>query len=195
MIRAALLALAAMFALSAFASPAAGQGQCSFCGDNPAPPDNGGRPDGNNGGGGGNGGGNGQGQMDLTIESDIDFGRLILVGNGIGSVVLDVDTGQKMTFGEIDDLGGVSVQGRALVTGMPLKQVRVTMPLSVTMSDPGGGEAELRDIVTDLSALPTLDANGQLTFHFSGTLYTDNAIGMGGTLRGRVPIQVTYTGG
>jgi len=143
----------------------------------------------------GNGGGNGQGQMDLSIESDIDFGRLLLVGNGIGSVVLDIDTGQKITFGGIDDLGGISVQGRALITGRPLKAIHVDLPLTVTMSDPGGGEAELRDIVTDLPALPMLDANGQLTFQFSGTLYTDDAIGMGGILRGRVPIRARYSGG
>ena len=189
MFRTGLLVLVAAIAVFVAASPAAAQGQCSFCATNPPPKgEGGGRPNNN----GDDNNGNGQGRLVLTIESDIDFGRLVLVGNGIGSVLIDLQTGQKVTFGGIDDLGGVAVQGRAIVTGKPLKAVRVDLPLAVTMSDSGGGQAELRDFETDLPALAMLDANGQLTFHFAGRLYTDNAIGLGGTLRGRVPIRVTY---
>ena len=184
MFKAAFLALAAAFALSLTASPVAAQGKCTFCGENPPP-----RGDGGNNG---NNGNNGQGRLVLTIDSDIDFGRLILVGNGVGSVLIDLQTGQKVTFGGLDDLGGIAVQGRATITGKPLKGVRVDMPMVVTMSDPGGGQAELRDFETDLPAFAVLDATGTLTFRFTGRLYTDTGIGLGGTLRGRVPIRVTY---
>ena len=183
MFKTALLALVAALVLALPAAPAAAQGQCSFCGT--APP-----PRGNGGNGGNNG--QGQGQIVLTIESDIDFGKLILVGNGVGSVLIDLQTGQKIFTGGLDDLGGVPVRGQAVVTGKPLKAIRIDMPLSVVMSDPGGGQAELRDFRTDLSALPTLDADGRLVFHFTGTLYTTGTVGLGGTLRGRIPIRVQY---
>ncbi|MXO63805.1 DUF4402 domain-containing protein [Qipengyuania oceanensis] len=197
MFKAAFLALVAAIALLVTATPAAAQGKCSFCGTNPPPVGEGGGRPGNGGGGGGGGGGgttggNGQGQLVLQIESDIDFGRLVLVGSGVGSVLIDLQTGQKVTFGGIDDLGGIAIQGRATITGKPFKAIRVDMPLSVTMSDPGGGRAQLRDFETDLPAFAVLDATGTMTFHFTGRLYTDSAIGLGGVLRGRVPIRVTY---
>ena len=128
----------------------------------------------------------------LTVETDIDFGRLVLVGNGIGRVVLDLDSGTKLTFGGIDDLGGFAVKGRALVTGEPNRAVMIDLPNNVLMADPAGGTAELRDIVTNLTSLPLLDTNGQLTFEFSGTLYTDTNTAVGGLLRGRIPISVQY---
>jgi len=60
------------------------------------------------------------------------------------------------------------------------------------MSDTGGSEAELRDLVTDLPALPMLDMDGQLEFRFAGTLVTGAETARGGKLRGRIPISVEY---
>ena len=184
MFRIALLALVALAASALPAAPAMAQGQCSFCDTNPPPKgQGGGRPNNN---------GNGNQRAQLTVESDIDFGRLVLVGNGIGTVIIDLQTGAKVITGGLDDLGGIPVNGRAVVTGSPFRAIRIDMPLSIIMSDPGGGEAELRDLRTDLPALPMLDANGQLIFKFTGTLATGSAIGGGGVLRGRIPIRVQY---
>jgi len=180
------------------AQPVAAQGQCSFCDTNPPPiGEGGGRPNngpggngnGNNGNGGGNGGSN---QIELSIESDIDFGRLVMIGDGIGRVLVDLQTGAKTVVGNLDDLGGMAVQGRAIIRGTPSRTIRVDFPNSIIMRDPSGAEAEVRDFVSDLSALPLLDAAGILEFNFTGTLYTDAAIAIGGNLRGRVPIQVSY---
>ena len=128
----------------------------------------------------------------LSIESDVDFGRLLLVGGQVGHVVIDLQTGTKLVFGDLEDAGGIPVYGTALVTGQPLRNVMVTMPASVTLTDPSGAQAVMRDFATDLPAMPRLDANGQLRFNFTGTLYTDTAVLSGGTLRGRVPITVDY---
>ena len=128
----------------------------------------------------------------LTVQTNIDFGRLVLVGDGVGHAVLDLSTGDKIMFGGLDDLGGFAVTGRAIVTGSPNRALQIVMPTTITMADPAGGQAELRDIVTSLSALPVLDVNGQLVFEFSGTLYTDTATALGGVLRGRIPISVQY---
>lgn len=179
MIRAAAILVAAMFLAMLPATPALAQGNCSFCDTNPPPKGpGGGRPDNQ--------------AVAITVESDIDFGRLVQIGTGVGRVLIDLATGQKIIFGGLDDLGGVPVQGRALVTGKPNRTVRIDLPSSIVMSTASGGRADLRDFVTDLPALPVLDGNGRLVFHFSGTMYTDRDIANGGKLRGRIPIRVNY---
>lgn len=169
---------AAILAIGA-GGPVMAQGKCSFCDANPPPKGNGGGRPNNR-------------ALDLEIRSDIDFGRLLILGSGDGRVILDLATGSKMVFGDLDDFGGLTVQGQATIRGKPLNTVRVEFPGSVTLSDARGGRAELRDFKTNLRAMPTLDANGQLDFTYTGTLYTTAAVASGGTLRGRIPIQVDY---
>ena len=128
----------------------------------------------------------------LTIDSDIDFGRLVLLGSGAGQVWLDLVTGQRFVTGGLDEAGGMPVVGRATITGSPLRPVRVELPTSIVMSDTSGAQAELRDFRTSLPPAPMLGSTGQLSFTFSGTLQTGTGIAIGGRLRGRVPITVTY---
>ena len=131
-------------------------------------------------------------RLTISIESDIDFGRVVLLKRGEGRILLDLETGERTLIGDLDDLGGVPITGRASVTGSPFEALRVILPTRVSMRDATGGLAEIRDFVTDLSALPTLDPNGQLTFRFSGTLMLDSQADPSGSLRGRVPISVEY---
>lgn len=166
----------------------------------------------NNGTGNGNGNGNGGGQppacsngggnasvknpncpdVALTIESDLDFGRLVLLASGTGQVWLDLTTGQRHITGGLDEAGGMPVVGRATITGTPMRAVRVEMPASITMTDPTGNQAVLRDFRTSLSAAPMLGSSGQLQFTFTGTLHTASGVAISGRLRGRVPITVSY---
>ena len=155
-----------------------------------------------NGQGGGNGNGtkgNGNGQAcgdgtvpEIFIQNEIDFGRLILLGGGASSVLLDLETGQKITMGNLDDYGGVSMVGRATVTGRPNSEVNVTFPDRITMRDPRGGIAELREFTTSLPLVARLDNSGVLEFTFTGRLALTETIGEGGNLRGQVPITVEY---
>lgn len=149
--------------------------------------------------GNGNQNGNGNGnrnrncqRLEISIESDIDFGRVVLLGNGEARVLLDLETGQKTLIGDVDDLGGMPITGRAMITGAPFEQIVIDLPSEVAMRDPTGGNARIRDFVSDLSGFPTLDANGQLVFNFSGTLVIDAETNASGNLRGRVPISVEY---
>lgn len=128
----------------------------------------------------------------LSIESDIDFGTLVLIGNGVGSVWIDLSTGERIISGGLDEAGGLPIAGRAIVTGRPLRAIRVEFPDSITMTDVSGGEATLRDFATNLPAVPILDSTGTLAFDFTGTLLTDAAVAAGGRLRGRVPVTVSY---
>ncbi|MEL7446554.1 MAG: DUF4402 domain-containing protein [Pseudomonadota bacterium] len=187
MFRSIVLIVAALGLALTSQAPLRAQGSCPQCDLPPGCRGNGNQ----NGNGNGNSGRNCQ-LLEITIDSDIDFGRLVLTGDGEGQVLLDLNTGEKRTVGSIDDLGGMAISGRAFITGAPNEAVRINLPTTVNMRDPTGGSAEMRDVVTDLPALPVLDANGRLEFRFSGTLYTDATSSMGGKLRGRVPISVEY---
>ncbi|MFV0645991.1 MAG: DUF4402 domain-containing protein [Sphingomonadaceae bacterium] len=134
--------------------------------------------------------GNGRNKAELKIETDLDFGRLVISGSGAGQVIIDMQTGQRITSGEIAELGGFPMAGHAIITGRPMRVVRVVFPDSVLMRNAIGGEATLRNFQTDLPAMPVLDAHGTLEFNFTGTLIANTP--QGGDLRGRIPISVSY---
>lgn len=126
----------------------------------------------------------------IEIVSGIDFSRMALAGHNDGSAELDPQTGAKHTGQGLIDLGGLSFQGQARVTGEPMRQVRIDLPAKVTLYSPSGDEAELTDFQSDSPAISMLDANGTLTFRFGARLTTKG--GMGGNFRGRIPIRVDY---
>lgn len=128
----------------------------------------------------------------LTVETDLDFGRVLIFGDGVGTVVIDLETGQKVVQGELDDYGGFAVSGQAKISGAPNRLVRVSFPTQVSLLDPAGGEALVNNFESDLPNLALLDDNGQLTFNFTGTLHTTDLSAIGGRLRGRFPIRVEY---
>ncbi|MEM1053307.1 MAG: DUF4402 domain-containing protein, partial [Pseudomonadota bacterium] len=123
-------------------------------------------------------------KLEITIESDMDFGRVVLLGEGEGRVMLDPITGKKTLIGSVDDLGGMPFAGRAVITGAPFQAVLVNLPNEVSMRDVNGGNARIRDFVTDLEGFPTLDSNGRLEFSFSATLVLGQNQEAAGRLRG-----------
>lgn len=172
--------------------PAFAQGNCPNCDLPPGCRGNGNNKDkGNNGNGNGNGRPNCE-RLSITIESDIDFGRVVLLGDGEGRVILDLGTGEKTLVGDVDDLGGMPFTGRAMITGAPFEQVMISLPSEVSMRDSKGGNAIIRDFVSDVDTFAVLDSFGQLEFGFSGTLVLGADQKAAGNLRGRVPISVEY---
>lgn len=149
--------------------------------------------------GNGNDNGNGNGnkkrncqRLEIIIESNIDFGRVVLIGDGEARVMLDLATGQKTVVGDVDDLGGMPITGRAVITGAPFEQIVIDLPGEVDMRDTAGGAARIRDFVTDLEGFPRLDEGGRLEFRFAGTLVIEAETNASGNLRGRIPISVEY---
>lgn len=128
----------------------------------------------------------------LTVEivSDLEFSRMALTGRQEGKAKIDPQTGSRKIEGGLVGLGGLTFKGRARVTGQPLRSVRIELPATITMTAPGGGKAELTDLVTDAPAVPTLDSAGRLEFGFGGRLTVTG--GGGGNFRGRIPISVDY---
>jgi hypothetical protein len=190
-------AFALAFASAPFlVSPAFAQGNCPNCDLPPGCRGNGNNKDKSN-----NGNGNGNGRPDcqrleITIESDLDFGRLVLLGDGQARVILDLSSGQKTLIGDVDDLGGMPFTGSVIVTGAPFQQVAIDLPSEVDMRGTTGGansgEAVIRDFVMDADAFSVLDSNGRLEFRFSATLVLGTQQSAAGKLRGRIPISVEY---
>lgn len=133
---------------------------------------------------------NGERPLSITIESGIQVGRLGLTGHQDGDAAIDPQTGAKQVGPNMIDLGGLSFQGKATITGQPLRPVRIDLPHSVMLHSPSGAEAELSDFRTDLPPVAMLDANGQLQFNFGATISSRG--GQGGDFRGRIPIRVEY---
>lgn len=128
--------------------------------------------------------------LKIEIESGIGFSRMALKGRTDGEAEIDPQTGTKRVDGNMVDLGGVAFEGRARVTGEPLRPVRIEMPPTVKLRAPNGAEAELRQFTTNLPAMPMLDENGVLQFAFGARIASRGA--QGGNFRGRIPIRVEY---
>ncbi len=107
-----------------------------------------------------------------------------------GDAAIDPQTGAKQVGPHMIDLGGLSFQGRARITGEPLRPVRIELPRSVRLRSPSGAEAELTDFTTDLPPVAMLDADGTLAFNFGAKIQSKDA--QGGNFRGRIPIRVEY---
>lgn len=126
----------------------------------------------------------------IELQSGLQFSRLGLVGRFDGGAEIDPQTGRKRVDSNMVDLGGQSYQGRARVTGEPLRPVRIELPTRVQLRSPDGAEAELSDFVTDLPSVAMLDENGVLEFSFGARLSSRGA--RGGDFRGRIAIRVDY---
>jgi hypothetical protein len=128
--------------------------------------------------------------LSIAVESGLQVGRLGLTGRQDGVAAIDPQTGAKRIGANMIDLGGMSFQGKATITGQPLKPVRIELPRAVLLRSPSGAEAELSNFRTDLPPVAMLDSHGQLQFNFGATIASKD--GQGGNFRGRIPIRVEY---
>lgn len=166
-----LFALVGLTAIAATSSPVVAQ--CRLC-DQPTTA----RPDDSAGG-----------DVDLQIETDLNFDRLILMGAGAGAATLRPDGSESME-GTVVEVGPRAMVGSVLVHGEPNRAVRVDLPKRIELFSVGGGRIVLDDVTTDVSSAPHLDAAGNLTFRFGGRLIISGDTD--GPYRGDLPITVEY---
>lgn len=132
---------------------------------------------------------NRQSEVQLQIETSLNFDRLILTGGGAGSITIRPD-GSSSAAGAVAGVGPRAMVGTVLVHGEPNRGLRVDLPRRVELFGAAGTRMTLEDLVTDLPALPHLDAAGNLSFRFGGRLsFTGDADGQ---YRGDLPITVDY---
>lgn len=129
------------------------------------------------------------GDVDLQIETNLNFDRLILSGGGAGAVTIRPD-GSSGAEGSVIQPGTRSMVGTVLVHGEANRAVRVDMPRRIELFSLGGGRMTLDDVKSDLAAAPRLDAAGNLSFRFGGRLLVSGDAD--GPYRGDLPITVEY---
>jgi hypothetical protein len=163
--------------LAAFAAAAAGVapagGQCRLCSTpttdlSTSPGDNG---------------------IVLEVETNLDFGRLILAGDGQGAAVLRPD-GSSAAEGALAAVSARAMVGTATVRGIPGRAVRVELPRRIDLYSTGGGRIAVDDVVSDLPSVPRLDSSGSLSFRFGGRVTVTGS--SEGNYRGSLPITVEY---
>jgi hypothetical protein len=129
------------------------------------------------------------GDVQLQIETSLNFDRLILVGAGAGAATIRPD-GSTGAEGSIGEIGPRAMVGTVLVHGDPGRAVRVELPRRIELYSIGGGRMTLEDVETDLTGAPRLDAAGNLSFRFGGRLIVSGDAD--GQYRGDLPITVEY---
>jgi hypothetical protein len=129
------------------------------------------------------------GDVDLQIETNLNFDRLILSGSGAGAVTLRPD-GSSGVEGSVLEMGPRAMVGTVLVHGEANRALRVDMPRRIDLFSVNGGRITLDDITSDVPAVPRLDAAGNLSFRFGGRLIVSG--GSDGPYRGDLPITVEY---
>jgi len=129
------------------------------------------------------------GDVELRVETSLDFDRLIFTGPGTGAATIRPD-GSNGAEGVIDAVGPRATVGTVLVHGAPGRALRVDLPHRIELYSLSGGRITLEQVTTDLPAAPRLDSAGNLSFRFGGRLVvTGNSDGQ---YRGDLPITVEY---
>ena len=129
------------------------------------------------------------GDVQLQIETKLDFDRLILSGAGAGAATIRAD-GSQLAEGSVINLGPRAMVGTVLVHGEAGRPLRVELPHRIELYSLSGGQITLDEVTTDLPSMPRLDAAGNLSFRFGGRLIVSGE--SDGQYRGDLPITVEY---
>jgi hypothetical protein len=129
------------------------------------------------------------GHLDIRIETDLSFDRLVLSGAGQGAAVIRPN-GANGAEGVVLEVGARATVGTVVVQGEANRALSIDIPHRIDLYSSGGARITLLDVATDLPASPRLDAAGKLSFRFGGRLIlTGNDDGQ---FRGDLPITVEY---
>lgn len=129
------------------------------------------------------------GQIRLEIETGVNFGRLVLFGEGSGAAVVRPD-GSKAAQGTVANVSARAMVGTAVVHGEAGRTIRVELPRRIELYSVSGGRISFDEVVSDLPSLPRLDPAGNLTFRFGGRVTISGDAD--GQYRGDLPITVEY---
>jgi len=129
------------------------------------------------------------GDLQLQVETNLNFDRLILVGSGNGAATIRPD-GSSGAEGAVSQVGTRAMVGTVLVHGDPGRALRVEIPRRIDLYSLSGGRLTLEDVANDAGGAPRLDAAGNFSFRFGGRLLLSGEAD--GQYRGDLPISVDY---
>jgi hypothetical protein len=127
--------------------------------------------------------------IQLEVETSLNFDRLILFGEGQGAAVIRPD-GSSAAEGAVAQISPRAMVGTVTVHGQPSKAVRVDLPRRIELYSLSGSRITFDDVTSDLPSLPRLDSGGNLTFRFGGRVRISGDAD--GDYRGDLPITVEY---
>jgi hypothetical protein len=129
------------------------------------------------------------GDVQLSVETGLDFDRMIFTGSGSGAATVRPD-GSNAAEGVVTAVGPRARVGTVLVHGQPGRALRVELPHRIELYSLSGGRITLDQVATDLPPMPRLDSAGNLSFRFGGRLVVSGD--SDGQFRGDLPITVEY---
>ena len=129
------------------------------------------------------------GDVQISIETGLDFDRLVYSGPGMGAATIRPD-GANGAEGVVTAVSSRATVGTVLVHGLPGRALRVSFPHRIELYSLNGGRITLDDVMTDLPSMPRLDSAGNLSFRFGGRLVVTGD--SDGQFRGDLPITVEY---
>ena len=130
-----------------------------------------------------------RGDVDLRIDTNLNFDRLVLSGMGQGAATIRPD-GANGAEGAVLEIGPRATVGTVVVHGEANRPLSVDMPHRIELYSTSGGRISLVDVSTDLPPAPRLDAAGNLSFRFGGRLVVSGDDE--GQYRGDLTINVEY---
>ena len=127
--------------------------------------------------------------LEISIDTDLDFDRLLLATAGDGSARLAPD-GTRLASGSVSSIGGRAVVARIVVHGSPNRPVSIDLPKRVDLFGVKGGTLSIVSVISDLPRDRALDSSGKLEFRIGGELVLSGDAD--GEYRGDVPVSVDY---
>jgi len=128
--------------------------------------------------------------IQLDVQTSLDFDRLLLLGPGEGSATL-LPNGDRHANGTIATISGRAMVGAVSIHGEAGRAVRIDLPPRIQLFSLNGSSSIAIDALqTDLSDAPRLDSAGNLDFRFGGRLTINGDAD--GDYRGDVAITVEY---
>jgi hypothetical protein len=159
--------------IAAAALPSAAVAQCRLCSKPTTAPDQ--TPD--------------SADVQLEIQTTLDFDQLILAQAGAGDAVLRPD-GSTASTGSVQGVAARARVATVMVHGEANRALRIDVPRRIDLFTLGGGRLTFDQVETDAPDLPKLDSAGNLIFHIGGRLRFVG--GEDGRYRGDLPVTVEY---
>lgn len=130
--------------------------------------------------------------LTITKSIDLNFGN-VTVGTSIGTVVLLPTSIRSATGGVVlpSALPGTITAGKFITGGYPNATYDITLPVSVTLTNPGGVTMEVINFTSTPTTTGTLNSGGTEDIYVGATLQVGSSQAIG-TYSGTFNVSVNY---